>query len=452
MGNNPSTPKSGASASQSSSSHESSRQSFTRKDNQRTFTQSQRAAGNADTTVHRQRNSIPVATTDHPSPAQSLGKTAAMKNPLGTARVKNERSGTRERPSKPIAMPIPTTALPIVSSNSRSYPDSIESSETSGMPDMSFQYTTRPPRLPLPIEEEVHTPGSPIITPADLDAPYLGMSDEKSLVQRGSQLSNSSMEDDEEDDELNVDKLAPTVPVVFEWKRGGERAYVTGTIFQWNRKHRLQQVPGQPGLFRGIVHCRPGTHHVRFIVDGLMQCSPDLPTTVDFGNNLVNYVEVSADDIPKEEEKPAKTEPLADITPNIFDPPGDPGQVEKIPPVIPKVKTKVPETPSYFLTDAPVFLSDLDKPEDSREYRYAARAIEKLPGPPTLPGFMGKPILNAATPLKDDNSVLTMPNHTALNHLATSSIKHSVLAVSGTTRYGKKFVTTIMYKPTGVEG
>ena len=35
---------------------------------------------------------------------------------------------------------------------------------------------------------------------------------------------------------------------------------------------------------------------MRFLVDGIMQTSPDLPTTVDFGNNLVNYIEVSPED------------------------------------------------------------------------------------------------------------------------------------------------------------
>ena len=66
--------------------------------------------------------------------------------------------------------------------------------------------------------------------------------------------------------------------------------------------------------------------------------------------------------------------------------------------------------------------------------------------------------------MKDDNSVLNMPNHTVLNHLATSSIKNNVLATSVTTRYKRKvitlftlthlkltfakYVTTMMYKPT----
>jgi len=116
---------------------------------------------------------------------------------------------------------------------------------------------------------------------------------------------------------------------------------------------------------------------------------------------------------------------------------------------LPKTKPVLPST--RYTSHIPQYLLDLDKAEDSSAYRYAAAAIEKLPAPPSLPGFLGKPILNAATPMKDDNSVLNMPNHTVLNHLATSSIKSNVLAVSATTRYKRKYVTTIMYKPTNDE-
>jgi hypothetical protein len=66
--------------------------------------------------------------------------------------------------------------------------------------------------------------------------------------------------------------------------------------------------------------------------------------------------------------------------------------------------------------------------------------------------FLAKSILNGATPMKDDASVLIMPNHTVLNHLATSSIRQKVLATSATTRYKRKFLTTIMYKPTSEVG
>jgi hypothetical protein len=174
-----------------------------------------------------------------------------------------------------------------------------------------------------------------------------------------------------------------------------------------------------------------------------MQCSQDLPTTVDFGNNLVNYIEVSADDLPRNVPITAEATgaPVAsNESKSLNEPPPTESKAfeEKSKAVKPPPKTKPVLPPNRYSSQIPQYLLDLDKPEDSTAYQYAAAAIEKLPTPPSLPGFLGKPILNAATPMKDDNSVLTMPNHTVLNHLATSSIKNNVLAVSGTTRYKRK--------------
>jgi hypothetical protein len=200
-----------------------------------------------------------------------------------------------------------------------------------------------------------------------------------------------------------------------------------------------------------------------------MQCSPDLPTTVDFGNNLVNYIEVSPDDLPREVPTAAEagttvggneSKSVSESASTESKSADDKAKAVKAP----KMKPVLPL--NRYTSHIPQYLVDLDKPEESPEYQYAAAAIEKLPTPPSLPGFLGKPILNAATPMKDDNSVLTMPNHTVLNHLATSSIKNNVLAVSATTRYKRKvsfdlfytpnitnynlqYVTTIMYKPSG---
>jgi hypothetical protein len=102
-------------------------------------------------------------------------------------------------------------------------------------------YLTRPPRLPLPIEEEVHTPGSPILA-ADQDPglPDIDQIDSSSdgMTRKSSALSATTV-DEEEGEELRVDKTRPTVPTELEWCRGGDKIYVTGTIFQWNRKQRL---------------------------------------------------------------------------------------------------------------------------------------------------------------------------------------------------------------------
>lgn len=161
---------------------------------------------------------------------------------MGAQASKDEpKVEVRDQPSKPVDVPAPT-AVNIDTSSTRSYSQSIEPSGPPLTQDMSY-HLTRPPRLPLPIEEEVHTPGSPIIAPADIDAPALDIEslDQEVLPRRSSALSNTTI-DEEDAEELRVDKTGATVPTTFEWQQGGEKVYVTGTIFQWNKKHRLHPV------------------------------------------------------------------------------------------------------------------------------------------------------------------------------------------------------------------
>lgn len=84
------------------------------------------------------------------------------------------------------------------------------------------------------------------------------------------------------------------------------------------------------------------------------------------------------------------------------------------------------------------------------EERYLSQAMAHpppIPHPAALPRHLEKQILNAhrhgrdravMDGVGDDNSVLPVPNHVVLNHLATSAIKNGVLAVATTTRYHKK--------------
>ncbi|CAK7267941.1 galactose metabolism-related protein [Sporothrix epigloea] len=368
------------------------------------------------------------------------------------------------------------------------YTDSMDVSVLthSSMPDVS--YITRPPRLPLPIEEEVHTPGSPIIVPRKDGEPVdeIETLDNDALTNRSSTLSSATI-DEEDMEELRVDKTRPTVPTRLEWLRGGEKVYVTGTIFQWNKKQRMHPVEGRPGVFATTINVLPGTHHIRFLVDNQMQTSRDLPTTVDFGNNLVNYIEVDSQSPPNQaaasttatgkpvsgtgatssagsksdsarskeaerQQQAGKQDSQARRKHSVIDTKTGASLIGADSSVqltdrAPKWKN-VPQ-PSAFSHELPKFMVDYDQPEDSPAFQTAAAATEILPMPPSLPGFLGKPILNAATLIKDDNSVLNMPNYTVLNHLATSSIKNNILAVSATTRYKDKFTTIIIYKPTG---
>lgn len=173
-----------------------------------------------------------------------------------------------------------------------------------------------------------------------------------------------------------------------------------------------------------------------------MQTSPDLPTTVDFGNNLVNYIEVSGDaSIPREiniEDGALR----ADL--DVQNLPSRPGSASNIKGTeSAKRRDIVPA--GVFSDKLPQYLDDFDQPEESRRYRASAAALEKLPAPPVLPGFLSKPIMNGTTLIKDDNSVLNMPNHTVLNHLATCSIRNNVLALSATTRYKDKVSLLFCY-------
>jgi hypothetical protein len=111
--------------------------------------------------------------------------------------------------------------------------------------------------------------------------------------------------------------------------------------------------------------------------------------------------------------------------------------LEDVPPQ--KDESEEEEVPPGDFGDAiPQFLADLDKEEEDPAYVQAANVIGDTATPPSLPLFLGKSILNGTTPMKDDSSVLNYPNHTVLNHLATSSIKNGVLATSVTTRYKRK--------------
>lgn len=185
-----------------------------------------------------------------------------------------------------------------------------------------------------------------------------------------------------------------------------------------------------------------------FIVDNDMRTSDKLPTAVDYTNILVNYLEVSYDDVVKPDtESPAgkkkESIPVEELPPppGIYPPqtlPPTP-ELQPIQQPVPDAKPKVPPpSPTKYHQNIPRYLLDLDAPEESRRFARANAVGANLPTPPTLPMFLSKSILNGTTPMKDDSSVLIMPNHTVLNHLATSSIKDNILATSATTRYKQK--------------
>lgn len=266
------------------------------------------------------------------------------------------------------------------------------------------------------------------------------------------------------------------------------------------------------GALSAVINLPPGTHHLKFIVDAEMRLSDHLPTAVDFTNMLVNYIEVSTDDLPK----PPKSQPIEipaakgtyPASQDATDTDRSAGAVTARPSATaPTPGMRIADTltaaarqaeaqftipadvrasrrraasgadqstlsaaqeggtgqgspdydfqrqdpvaeraelfrlkPEKYHSHIPRFLLHLDAPEESGRFARSIATSTTLPAPPTLPLFLAKSILNMSTPMKDDSSVLMMPNHTVLNHLATSSIRSRVLATSATTRYRRKVI------------
>ena len=161
----------------------------------------------------------------------------------------NESSRPRYEPVSPSRsttpaklVPIPGSADNIVEHESSSIEPAAPSQDRNHIPPSQIQ---RPPRLPLPIEEEVYTPGSPIISTADVTSALNQESLEAGLPRISSLLSSTTADDDDVDElqPFGIDpaSVKKTVPTLIEWKQPGEKVYVTGTFAGWNKKFRLQK-------------------------------------------------------------------------------------------------------------------------------------------------------------------------------------------------------------------
>ncbi|KAJ0294926.1 hypothetical protein CBS470a_000432 [Colletotrichum nupharicola] len=194
------------------------------------------AQGSTVTKANKPLQSIPISSFTTGSPSSSSSTSVPQPKPPESKHI------IRDEPSKPVDVP----SVPTESSSLRSHYSAhmIEPALVSNNSVNDMSYITRPPRLPLPIEEEIHTPGSPIIAPADngeASVTEVEALDSDGMTRKSSALSTTTV-DEEDGEELFVDKTRPTVPTRLEWRRGGGKIYVTGTIFQWNRKQRLHPV------------------------------------------------------------------------------------------------------------------------------------------------------------------------------------------------------------------
>ncbi|RMD44489.1 hypothetical protein DV735_g659, partial [Chaetothyriales sp. CBS 134920] len=427
----------------------------------------------SDTSARRQRAHSPTRSqSQRDTPTAADASAAAITSPSGPVNV----------PSRPLRGKTASSAEQIYNGkpspkfvNHNSEPDQEASSDGQDIDNEALldqddelrRYVPpaehRPPRLPLPIVDPGPVPDSPTLPPIDkadkggIDLEFLASSDGLSdtdppLVRRSSMLSAGSQDEDDIGEELPpVDPTAETVPTTIEWNKPGNRVYVTGTFANWEKKYRMQRKKDDSG-FRAVINLPAGTHHVMFIVDDKMTTNGDMATAVDFNNFLVNYIEISTEDVEKSRDEsqpdPGQHKDSTTTGKALQDGAHEEHTHDEASHANEAAENIVEEVlPGDFRQIVPQSLIDMDLPEDDPRYHNAARVIQDMPAPPGLPMFLNKSLLNGYTPVKDDNSVLGLPNHTVLNHLMTSSVKNGVLATSVTTRYKKKYVTTISFKP-----
>ena len=209
------------------------------------------ASPSLDTTSASGQAIFPSAyspSTYSPSQPRSTPASSHQRNRSSTTNTPKQQSPSVPRRHKSLKSPSPppeprlspaSQPVDVPQSQRTPRPASPATEAAYHLPPASF---SRPPRLPLPIEQEDHTPGSPIISavlPDDGPEPA-------DLPRRSSVVSSTVDDDDEEPDGFEgyeTDAGGPKVPTLIEWRNAqpGDRVYVTGTFTNWERKFRLHK-------------------------------------------------------------------------------------------------------------------------------------------------------------------------------------------------------------------
>lgn len=219
------------------------------------------------------------------------------------------------------------------------------------------------------------------------------------------------------------------------WKQGGSNVYVTGSFTGWRKMIKLSQHDN--GEFATVLKLPAGTHRMRFLVDNELRCSDYLPTATDSMGNLVNYIEVG-DEV--SDERPSQRPRIErNVTTSMIGDEDDDDLGDNYERLKDDESVVYLEPEREYGTEIPQVFTD---PEVMDKF-----VSSDFVTPPVLPPHLEGVILNSDSTEKDNNSILPIPNHVVLNHLATTSIKHNVLAVASISRYSRKYVTQVLYAP-----
>lgn len=248
--------------------------------------------------------------------------------------------------------------------------------------------------------------------------------------------------------------------------------------------------PKQNPDFTALVKLPPGPHSLKFIVDKQWKTSKYLPSATDADGNLINYLQVhkadqnarypsvGADaaygdvyDYESEEDDDVWTSDIppvlvtyGDATEAALDAQEEAerlaaekqattsGARSAPPPLLPQLSSNW--SPSPPLAESGSIPTNLPHPAIHALSRKPLSQLQTAQ-PPIMPAQLERGVLNMAVLVAkgsgDDNSILPKPDHSVLNHLAASPIKGGLLSVGVTTRYRRKYVTTVYYKKPTLE-
>jgi len=193
-------------------------------------------------------------------------------------------------------------------------------------------------------------------------------------------------------------------------KRPSE-VYLTGSFNDW----QLIPMTLASSAFVTILELPVGEHHYKFVVDGRWICDPtqttlhpcDEAAAIQDGGEVVNVLNVSNSD-------------------------RDPFEALDV------------DIDSQRRRDES---GGLGSAKSSYGQEMPAMNSKKIKPPPVLPPHLLQVILNKDTPLVCEPTLLPTPNHVMVNHVYALSIKDNVIVMSSTSRFKKKYVTTVLYKP-----
>ncbi|CAH7667170.1 hypothetical protein PPACK8108_LOCUS1561 [Phakopsora pachyrhizi] len=250
---------------------------------------------------------------------------------------------------------------------------------------------------------------------------------------------------------LDIGAGSEGVPTLLTWKEPADEVYVTGTFSEWRQQIKLRKpvVPkdssnNQEG-FSALVALPPGPHQLKFIVDKRWKTSKYLPSATDNKGNLINFLQVNPGD-----------QPFRGLGPRgIWSGYTYGGLSNQLGAALLNEDDEANESEEDWTTEIPKALVDYEEFYDRSDNEEETQSNPGEAGfaaePPKLPAQLKEGILNITSRIPegtvDDNSLLTRPDHSVLNHLAASPIKQGLLSVGVTSRYKRKYLTTVYYKP-----